>query len=150
LKLIVTSATYRQSSRLTPEALATDPQNEWLARFPRVRLEAELVRDAALRMGGLLSDKLGGPSVFPPQPASVTSEGAYGALSWTVNEGADRNRRGLYTFSKRTAPYAMFFTLDAPSGEACIPRSEVSNTPLKALTLLNDDVFVEVAKAFGR
>ncbi len=150
LKMIVTSATYRQSSRVTPEALLADPQNDWLARFPRVRLEAELVRDAALQIGGLLTEKLGGPSVFPPQPASVTSEGAYGALSWTVSEGADRYRRGLYTFSKRTAPYAMFLTFDAPSGEACIPRREVSNTPLQALTLLNDGVFVEVAQALGR
>ncbi len=103
-----------------------------------------------LKASGLLSPKIGGPSVFPPQPASVTSEGAYGALRWEPSPGEDRYRRGLYTFSKRTAPFAMFTTFDAPSGEACVARREVSNTPLQALTLLNDTVFVEAAQAFGR
>ncbi|MBX9789133.1 MAG: PSD1 and planctomycete cytochrome C domain-containing protein [Pirellulales bacterium] len=149
-KLIVTSATYRQSSRVSPELLERDPQNKLLARAPRVRLDAELVRDAVLRFSGLLTDKLGGPSVFPPQPAGVTSEGTYGPLAWKVSEGADRYRRGLYTFSKRTAPYAMFLAFDAPSGEACLARREVSNTPLQALTLLNDPVFVEAAQALGK
>jgi hypothetical protein len=149
-RLIVTSATYRQSARVTPELQARDPQNRLLARGPRFRLEAELIRDLALKSSGLLSPRLGGPSVFPPQPASVTSEGTYGALSWTVSAGPDRYRRGLYTFSKRTAPYAMFNTFDAPSGEACVARREVSNTPLQALTLLNDAVFVEAAQALGR
>src|SRR5205085_171776 len=95
-------------------------------------------------------DRLGGPSVFPPQPSGVTSEGTYGALPWTVSAGPERYRRGLYTFSKRTAPYAMFNTFDGPSGEACVARREVSNTPLQALTLLNDAVFVEAAQALGR
>jgi hypothetical protein len=149
-RLIVTSATYRQSSRVTPELLAKDPQNLLLARGPRVRLEAELVRDAALRASGLFAAKVGGPSVYPPQPPGVTSEGTYGALAWKVSEGPDRYRRGLYTFSKRTAPYAMALTFDAPSGEACVARREVSNTPLQALTLLNDAVFVEAAQALGR
>lgn len=149
-KLIVTSATYRQSSRATPELLAHDPQNKLLARAPRVRLDAELVRDAVLRDSGLLSSKLGGPSVFPPQPPNVTSEGTYGPLSWKVSEGEDRYRRGLYTFAKRTAPYAMFTAFDAPSGEACLARREVSNTPLQALTLLNDTVFVEAAQSLGQ
>ena len=149
-RLIVTSATYRQSSRVTPELLARDPDNKLLARGPRLRLEAELVRDAALGASGLLSHKVGGPSVFPPQPAGVTAEGAYGALGWKPSEGPDRYRRGLYTFSKRTAPFAMFTTFDAPSGEACVARREVSNTPLQALTLLNDAVFIECAQALGR
>jgi hypothetical protein len=149
-RLIVTSATYRQAARATPELQASDPQNRQLARGPRFRLEAELIRDLALKGSGLLSPRLGGPSVFPPQPPSVTSEGTYGALPWTVSAGADRYRRGLYTFSKRTAPYAMFNTFDAPSGEACVARREVSNTPLQALTLLNDAVFVEAAQALGR
>jgi len=149
-RLIVTSATYRQSSQVTPELLKKDPQNLLLARGPRVRLEAELVRDAALRASGLFSPKLGGPSVFPPQPPGVTSEGTFGGLPWTVSPGGDRYRRGLYTFSKRTAPFAMFNTFDAPSGEACVARREVSNTPLQALTLLNDPVFIEAAQALGR
>jgi hypothetical protein len=149
-KLIVTSATYRQSSRVSPELLEHDPQNKLLARAPRVRLDAELVRDASLRFSGLLTEKLGGPSVFPPQPAGVSSEGTYGPLAWKVSEGPDRYRRGLYTFSKRTAPYAMFLAFDAPSGEACLARREVSNTPLQALTMLNDPVFIEAAQALGK
>jgi hypothetical protein len=149
-RLIVTSATYRQSSRVNPELLAKDPQNKLLARGPRFRLEAELVRDAALKVSGLLAPKIGGPSVFPAQPPGVSSEGAYGPLTWTVSKGADRYRRGLYTFSKRTAPFAMFNTFDAPSGEACVARREVSNTPLQALTLLNDTVFMEAAQQLGR
>jgi hypothetical protein len=149
-RLIVTSATYRQSSRVAPELLEKDPQNKLLARGPRVRLEAELIRDSVLSCSGLLAMKLGGPSVFPPQPPGVSSEGAYGPLTWNVSSGPDRYRRGLYTFSKRTAPYAMFTTFDAPSGEACVARREVSNTPLQALTLLNDTVFLEAAQALGR
>lgn len=148
-KLIVTSATYRQSSRVTPEHLDRDPRNELLSRAPRVRLDAEQVRDVLLRASGLLSEKVGGPSVFPPQPPGVTSEGTYGPLEWKTSEGEDRYRRGLYAFSKRTAPYAMFATFDAPSGEACLARRDVSNTPLQALTLLNDTVVMEAARALG-
>ena len=149
-KLIVMSATYQQSSRATPELLAKDPENRLLARGPRVRLEAEVIRDAALRASGLLSERIGGPSVFPPQPPGVTTEGTYGGLEWKVSPGGDRYRRGLYTFTKRTAPFAMATTFDAPSGEVCVARREVSNTPLQALTLLNDPVFEEAAQALGR
>ena len=149
-RLIVTSATYRQSSRVSHELLAKDPENRLLARGPRVRLEAEMIRDSALRISGLLSQKIGGPSVFPPQPPGITTEGAYGSLTWTVSPGGDRYRRGLYTFSKRTTPYAMFSTFDAPSGEVCVARREVSDSPLQALTLLNDPVFEEAAQALGR
>jgi hypothetical protein len=149
-KLIVTSATYQQASRISPELRAKDTENKLLARGPRVRIEAEMIRDSVLRASGLLSEKIGGPSVFPPQPAGVTTEGTYGRLDWKVSEGADRYRRGLYTFSKRTAPFAMLTTFDGPSGEGCLARREVSNTPLQALTLLNDPVFVEAAQAFGR
>jgi hypothetical protein len=148
-RLMVSSATYRQSSRVTPELLAKDPQNRWLARAPRYRVDGELVRDAALKISGLLSPKIGGPSVFPPQPPGVTSEGTYGGLAWTVSPGADKFRRGMYAYAKRTAPYAMFNTFDSPSGEACVARREVSNTPLQALTLMNDSVFVEAAQALG-
>jgi len=148
-KLIVMSATYQQSSRVTPELQARDADNRLLARGPRVRLEAEMIRDQALRVSGLLAPKIGGPSVFPPQPPGVTTEGTYGRLDWKVSQGPDRYRRGLYTFSKRTAPYAMFSTFDGPSGEVCVARREVSNTPLQALTLLNDPALVEASRALG-
>jgi mono/diheme cytochrome c family protein len=149
-KLLVMSATYQQSSAITPELRERDPLNVGLTRGPRLRLEAEMVRDAALVASGLFTDKVGGPSVYPPQPPGVTSEGAYGALTWKVSEGPDRYRRGLYTFAKRTAPYAMAATFDGPSGEACLARRERSNTPLQALTLLNDTVFMECARALGQ
>jgi hypothetical protein len=149
-KLIVMSETYRQSSTVTREHLAKDPMNRLLARAPRLRLEAELVRDNALAASGLLSRKIGGPSVFPPQEPGITTQGVYGPLEWRVSEGEDRYRRGMYTFTKRTAPYASFLAFDATSGEFCTARREVSNTPLQALTTLNDPVFVEAAQALGR
>ena len=149
-RLIVTSETYQQSSHVTPELLRRDAPNELLARGPRFRVEAEAVRDSILSVSGLLGRKLGGPSVFPPQPTNITTEGTYGQLAWKVSEGLDRHRRSLYTFAKRTSPFAMFTTFDAPSGEACVIRREVSNTPLQALTLLNDVVFTEASQALGR
>ncbi len=148
-KLIVMSATYQQSSRATPQLLAKDSENRLLARGSSVRLEAEVIRDAALRASGLLSAKMGGPSVYPPQPAGVT-EVAYGSPGWPTSTGEDRHRRSVYTFVKRTAPFAMFNTFDAPTGESCVARRDVSNTPLQALTLLNDVFFVEVSQAMGR
>jgi acetyl esterase/lipase len=159
-RLIVTSATYRQSSQVMSPAHSVsgsgsrsdpttqDPQNRLLARAPRVRLEAELIRDAALRASGLLSDKMFGPPVRPPQPDGVT-EVAYGGAAWQASTGEDRYRRGIYTFQKRTAPFAMFTTFDAPSGEVCVAQRDNSNTPLQSLTLLNDPVFVEAARALG-
>jgi hypothetical protein len=150
LRTIVLSSAYRQSSATTPEARERDPENRLLGRSPRPRLDAEEVRDAALRATGLLSAKVGGPSVFPPQPPGITTEGAYGPLPWNVSSGEDRFRRGLYTFAKRTAPYAMFSTFDGPSGEACLARREVTNTPLQALTLLNDEVFTEASRHAGK
>jgi hypothetical protein len=149
-KLIMLSATYQQSSRVSPEMKTADPENVLLSRYPRHRVEAELIRDVVLKSSGLLSPKLGGPSVFPPQPPGVTSEGTYGPLQWNVSQGEDRYRRALYTFTKRTAPYAMLLTFDAPSGEACVPRRELSNSPLQALTLLNDQVFLEAAQTLGK
>ncbi len=148
-RLIVTSATYRQSSHVTPALLAADADDRLLSRFPRVRLDAEIIRDAALTASGLLTDRIGGPSVYPPQPDGVT-EAAYGGGKWTASTGADRHRRSLYTFSKRTAPFALYNTFDAPTGEACIARRDVSNTPLQALSLLNDIVFTEAAQALGK
>ena len=148
-KLIVTSATYQQSSLATSQMLAKDSENRLLARGPSVRLEAEIIRDAALRASGLLSAKMGGPSVYPVQPAGVT-EVAYGGSGWPTSNGEDRYRRSLYTFMKRTAPFAMFNTFDGPTGESCVARRDVSNTPLQALTLLNDVAFVEVSQAMGK
>ena len=148
-RLIVTSATYKQSSVVTPELAEKDRENLLLARGSRFRLDSELVRDGALSAAGLLSAKMGGPGVYPPQPASVTSEGTYGRIEWKPSEGEDRYRRSLYTFIKRTAPFAMATTFDAPTGEACIARRDVSNSPLQALTLLNDEMFMEAARALG-
>jgi Protein of unknown function (DUF1549)/Protein of unknown function (DUF1553)/Planctomycete cytochrome C len=148
-RLIVTSATYRQSARATPEQLARDPRNEHLGRGPRFRVTAEVVRDIALSASGLLADEVGGPSVFPPQPEGATAL-AYSQSAWPVSTGADRYRRGLYTFLKRTAPYAASITMDAPTSEATCVRRERSNTPLQALTLLNDAVFVEASRAMAR
>lgn len=149
-RLIVTSAAYRQASRVTPAQLAWDPRNTYVGRSPRFRMDAEQVRDAFLVASGLLSDAMGGPSVFPPQLPGITTEGAYGPLTWTISEGPDRYRRSLYTFAKRTTPFAMLNTFDAPSGEACTARRERTNSPLQALTLLNDDMFLEMSRALGR
>lgn len=148
-KQIVLSATYQQSSLPRAELESRDPENRLLARGPRLRLEAEIVRDSALKVSGLLSTKMGGPSVYPPQPTGVT-EVAYGSPSWPTSQGEDRYRRSVYTFAKRTAPFALFNTFDAPTGESCVARRDVSNTPLQALTLLNDVQFVEVCQAIGR
>jgi Protein of unknown function (DUF1553)/Protein of unknown function (DUF1549)/Planctomycete cytochrome C len=149
-KLIVMSASYQQSSSVSVEKLTRDSDNRLLSRGPRIRLEAEMIRDGALRISGLLSSKMNGPSVFPPQPPGVSTEGAYGRLEWKVSEGEERYRRGLYTFTKRTTPYAMFATFDGPSGEFCTAKREVTNTPLQALTLLNDAVMIEAAQTLGK
>jgi hypothetical protein len=146
-KLIVMSQTYRQASHRSGES---DPENILLARSSRFRLDAEIIRDSALKAAGLLSLKMGGPGVFPPQPASVTTEGTYGKVEWKTSEGEDRHRRSLYTFIKRTAPFAMATTFDAPTGEACLARRDVSNSPLQALTLLNDQMFMEAAQAMAQ
>ena len=148
-KTIVMSATYRQSSRLTPESLEKDPENKLLARGPRVRLDAEQLRDSLLKVSGLLSAKVGGPSVFPPQPAGA-ADGTYGAGPWKPSEGEDRFRRGLYTFTKRTAPFAMTTTFDGPSGESCLARRETSNTPLQSLTMLNDVMLTDFTQALAK
>ncbi len=148
-KTIVMSATYRQSSRLTPESLEKDPENKLLARGPRVRLDAEQLRDSLLKTSGLLSAKIGGPSVFPPQPAGA-ADGTYGAGPWKPSEGEDRFRRGLYTFTKRTAPFAMTTTFDGPSGESCLARRETSNTPLQSLTMLNDVMLTDFTQALAK
>jgi hypothetical protein len=144
----VLSSTYQQSSSSSPELRERDPENLLLARFSRQRVDAEVLRDAMLATSGLLCERIGGKSVRPPQPASVTAL-AYGNESWPESKGTDRFRRSLYTFSKRTAPFAAYQAFDAPSGETCAVRRERSNTPLQSLTLLNDGMFVEMAESLG-
>ena len=150
-RLIVTSATYRQSSRVSPELLAKDPTNRLLARGPRLRVEGEVVRDVALSASGLLNAKVGGPSVFAPAPAFLFQPPAsYGPFEWPEAAGDDRYRRGLYTFRRRSTPYPALTVFDAPIGEqSCVKRTR-TNTPLQALTGLNETVFVECARALGK
>ncbi|MHB9005500.1 MAG: PSD1 and planctomycete cytochrome C domain-containing protein [Limisphaerales bacterium] len=148
-RLMVTSATYRQSSRVTPDLLERDPYNRWLARGARFRVEAEGVRDIALAASGLLSHKLGGPSIFPPIPEGVMSLGYGAPMEWKVSPGEDKYRRGLYVFWKRTVPYPGLSVFDAPNADfGCVRRAK-SNTPLQALTTLNDAVFHEAAQALA-
>jgi hypothetical protein len=146
---IAMSATYRQSSAATPALVERDPYNRLFARGPRFRVEAEMVRDIALTASGLLSRKVGGPSVFPPQPDGIW-QNPYSSDKWTLSAGDDRYRRGLYTFLRRTAPYPMFTTFDTTSREACTVRRVRTNTPLQALTTLNDEAFFEAARALAR
>jgi hypothetical protein len=121
-----------------------------LARQNRLRIEAEVIRDAHLAVSGLLNPEIGGPSVRPPLPADLTSIAYANQIKWKNSEGADKYRRGLYTFFQRTVPYPMFMTFDAPDSNVACTRRERSNTPLQALTLLNDPVFFECAQVLGR
>ncbi len=146
-RLIVTSATYRQSSRFRPELAARDPGNTLLARQASLRLSADQVRDATLAVSGLLSRKIGGPSVFPQQPASVAMEAF--DHQWETSKGEDRYRRSIYTFLQRLSPFAQGVIFDAPSLSRSCTRRERSNTPLQALMLLNDPSFVEAAQALA-
>ena len=148
-KLIVMSATYRQSSRASSELLERDRFNRLLARGPRFRLEAEMIRDNALAVAGLLSHKLSGPSVMPPQPDGIW-QSTYNTTKWETSQGEDRYRRGLYTFIKRTTPYPAMTTFDAPSRELCTVRRINTNTPLQALVTLNDPAYIEAAQALAR
>jgi hypothetical protein len=137
LKTIVMSETYRQSAVITPDRLANDPDNRWLSRGPRFRLDAEAVRDQALTVSGLLKRDIGGPSVMPYQPDGVWAN-PYSGDKWTAGQNGDQYRRSLYTFWRRTAPFAMFTTFDAPSREVACSRRPRTNTPLQALATLND------------
>ena len=148
-KSIVMSATYRQSSASRPDIEAMDPENTLLARQQRVRLPAEMVRDAALAVSGLLNSKIGGPSVRPPQPPGVADLAYAGSVKWDPSPGMDRYRRGLYTFLQRTVPYPQLVNFDMPDRTAARCARERSNTPLQALNLLNDSMFVEAARALA-
>jgi hypothetical protein len=150
LRLIVTSATYRQASVQTSSQREKDPRNRLLARYPRRRLDAETVRDQALALSGLLSSKIGGPSVYPPQPDGLWRAAFNGQRTWSTSTGEDRYRRGLYTFWRRTVPYPSMATFDAPSREICTMRRVPTNTPLQSLVTLNDPVYVEMSQALGR
>jgi len=147
-RLIVGSAVYRQASRVRPEGQAIDPDNRLLWRQARLRLDAELIRDAALTSSGLLTRILGGPSVFPPQPDGVMNLGQM-RRPWRADPGPNRYRRGLYTFFWRATPNPFLTTFDAPGGVQTCTRRFRSNTPLQALTLLNDPAFVEIARALA-
>jgi hypothetical protein len=152
-RLILNSATYRQTSRVTPALLERDPYNRLLARGPRFRVDAETVRDIALSASGLLNPAIGGPSVFPPQPEGIDrhSFGFYDLKArWVNAKEEDRYRRGLYTFWRRTAPYPAFLTFDAPRRDVCTVRRSRTNTPLQALVTLNDPVFAEASEALAR
>jgi Protein of unknown function (DUF1553)/Protein of unknown function (DUF1549)/Planctomycete cytochrome C len=150
LRLIVTSSTYQQSSRTPPELLEKDPRNRLLGRAPRVRLDAEMVRDQALALSGLLTRRLGGPSVYPPQPEGLWQAAFNGERTWATSKGADRYRRGLYTFWRRTVPYPSMATFDAPSREICAIKRVRTNTPLQSFVTLNDPVYVEAAQSLAR
>ena len=148
-RMIVTSATYRQSSKTRPDLAAKDPDNVLVARQSRVRLSAELIRDEALSASGLLDPAIGGPGIRPPQPAGVSEITYGGGLKWKESQGADRYRRGLYIHFQRTSPYPELVNFDAPDSRLSCTRRRRSNTPLQALNLLNDTVFFEAAQALA-
>jgi hypothetical protein len=150
LKMMMTSATYRQSSKQTPEVLTGDPTNRYLTRAPRLRLEAEAVRDQALALSGLLSPKMFGKSVYPPQPDGLWQAAFNGERTYPTSTGEDRYRRGLYTFWRRTTPYPSMAAFDAPSREQCTVRRIQTSTPIQAFVTLNDPVYVECSQALAR
>jgi hypothetical protein len=147
-RLIVNSETYRQSSTVTSELYERDPYNRLLGRGPRFRVEGEVVEDIALSVSGLLNPAIGGPSIYPPIPGSV-GDTAYGGFSWPETKGPERYRRGMYTFWKRSLPFPSLAAFDTPTGDSSCPRRVRSNTPLQALTTLNEKTFVESAQAMG-
>ena len=150
LRWIVTSTSYRQSAKATPAMLQADPENRFFARGPRIRLSAEMIRDQALFIGGLLSTDQFGPPVRPPQPKMGLSAAFGSRIDWETSQGADKYRRGLYTNWRRSNPYPSMITFDAPNREVCTVRRPRSNTPLQALVTLNDPVYIEAAQGLAR
>ncbi|MCA9246908.1 MAG: DUF1553 domain-containing protein, partial [Planctomycetales bacterium] len=150
VRMLVTSAAYRQSSRVTAELLERDPDNRLLARGPRFRLSAEMIRDQALAVSGLLSAKIYGPPVKPYQPKLGVNAAFGGGIDWQTSGGEDRYRRGLYTTWRRSNPYPSMAAFDAPNREVCTIRRDRTNTPLQALVTLNDPVYIEAAQALAR
>jgi mono/diheme cytochrome c family protein len=150
-RLIVTSNTYQQSSKVTPELLSRDPNNRLLARAPRLRVEGEIVRDITLAASGLLNPEVGGPSVFPPAPEFLfLPPSSYGPKNWYENKDTNRYRRALYTFRYRSVPYPVLTNFDTPNGDVSCVRRTRSNTPLQALTALNEPLFLEAAQALAK
>ncbi len=149
IKKMVMSATYQQSSGSNPTKNQIDPQNRWLSRAPRYRMEAEMIRDNMLSISGLLSTKIGGPSVFPDQPEGVWDT-PYNGQKWMTSSLGEKYRRGIYTFWKRSAPYPSFAALDATSRETCTVRRMRTNTPLQALALLNDEVTINASQSLAK
>ncbi|MCE9525424.1 MAG: PSD1 and planctomycete cytochrome C domain-containing protein [Planctomycetales bacterium] len=149
IRTIVTSATYKQTSYASPELHERDPRNVWLARGPRFRAEAEVLRDIALSISGLMTQKLGGPSIIPPVPQNVLDYNFTYPTYWKPAEGAERYRRTLYVFRKRSMPDPVMANFDGPNGDFACARRMRSNTPLAALTGLNETIFVEAARAFA-
>ena len=150
IKLLVTSETYRQSSHVTEDMAANDPANRLLSRGPRIRLSAEMVRDQALAVSGLLSSKMYGVPVNPPQPDMGLKAAFGGGIDWKTSAGEDRYRRGLYTTWRRSNPYPSMVAFDAPNREVCTVRRDRTNTPLQALVTMNDPVYIEAAQALAR
>jgi hypothetical protein len=150
LRTMVMSETYMQSSDVSAQHLEVDPRNELYARGPRFRMEAEMVRDTILATSGMLSRKMHGPSIFPPQPDGLWQAAFNNQRTWMVSEGEDRNRRGLYVFLRRTVPYPSLATFDSTSRESCTLRRPRTNTPLQAFVTLNDPAYVDAARAFAR
>ncbi len=150
LRLLVTSAAYRQSAKVTPELYERDPENRLLARGPRVRLTAEMVRDQALFAAGLLSPKMLGPSVRPQQPNLGVNAAFGGSIDWQTSTGEDKFRRGIYTQWRRSNPYPSMSTFDAPNRDTCVVRRARTNTPLQALVTMNDPVYMEAAQSLAK
>jgi len=148
-RTIVMSATYQQSSRISPDALQRDPKNRLLARGPRMRLSAEMIRDHALTASGLLVNALGGPPVYPPQPGGIWRHVGRNAPKYVIENDGDRFRRGIYVVWRRGAPYPSFVNFDAPDRASCVVQRARTNTPLQALTLMNDPAYVEMAMAMA-
>jgi hypothetical protein len=149
LREMVLSAAYRQDNKATDELASRDPSNLWLARGPRTRLTAEMVRDHALTVSGLATHQIGGKSVMPPQPEGVW-QSVYNGANWKDAVGPDRYRRSVYTYWKRTSPYPSMITFDAPARDICVPQRISTNTPLQALVTLNDPVFLECSQQFAK
>jgi hypothetical protein len=146
--MLVTSRTYQQSAVRSSDARRMDPENRWLSGMPRVRLSAEVIRDQALSVSGLLATKMGGPPVMPPQPPGIWKT-PYSGMQWVTSTGDDRYRRGLYTYWRRSNPYPSMLTFDTGQGDVCTMRRIRTNTPLQALVTMNDPVYVEAAGALA-